>query len=152
MTITIINLRHSPAYAKAAIAYFQAQWASPGSMMVYEDCITRSLTTTSSLPQWYLLMKAEQIIGGAGLITNDFISCFDLWPWLCGLHIDKAHRGQRLSQYLVEHIKQDVAKLGFKNLYLGTDHIGLYEKMGFAYLTQGYHPWGQSSRVYTCLL
>lgn len=38
---------------------------------------------------------------------------------------------------------QDSAKL-----YLSTDHAGLYEKWGFRYLGQGYHPWGAESRIY----
>ena len=33
-------------------------------------------------------------------------------------------------------------------LYLSTDHAGLYEKWGFRYLGQGYHPWGAESRIY----
>ena len=31
---------------------------------------------------------------------------------------------------------------------LSTDHAGLYEKWGFRYLGQGYHPWGAESRIY----
>lgn len=28
------------------------------------------------------------------------------------------------------------------------DYIGVYEKYGFQYIGQGYHPWGEESRIY----
>ena len=33
-------------------------------------------------------------------------------------------------------------------MYLSTDHVGLYEKWGFRYIGQGYHPWNEESRIY----
>lgn len=143
----IINIREYPEYKQQAIEYFQNTW---GNKMVYEDCISRSIETKKPLPVWYLLIDGEKIAGGAGLITNDFISCMDLYPWLCALHIDEKYRGNSLGKLLIEQIKIDVAKLGFDKLYLCTDHIGYYEKYGFSYIGIGYHPWGDSSRVYEC--
>lgn len=29
-----------------------------------------------------------------------------------------------------------------------TDHIGYYERYGFTHIGTGYHPWGESSRIY----
>lgn len=51
-------------------------------MKVYEDCITHSITTDSPFPIWNLMEDSGEIIGCAGLISNDFISRMDLWPWL----------------------------------------------------------------------
>ncbi|TYR78647.1 hypothetical protein FZC66_18785 [Priestia megaterium] len=39
-------------------------------------------------------------------------------------------------------------KAGFNKVFLCTDHIGYYEKYGFTYIDDGYHPWGSSSRIY----
>jgi len=144
----IISVREQPQYAEAAIKYFQRIWACEDSKMVYEDCIISCLSSSSPLPQWYLLYQNEKLIGCAGLITNDFISRMDLYPWLCALYIEAEHRGNDYGSLLIERIKKDAGAKEYTHLYLCTDHIGYYERYGFEYLAQGYHPWGENSRIY----
>ena len=71
--MNIISIRENPDYKDIAIKYFQQSWKSV-LPIIYEDCITHSIEARNSLPQWYLLEKDSEIIGCAGLITNDFIS------------------------------------------------------------------------------
>lgn len=144
----VISIKEHPEYKDRAIEYFQMKWASPHSMKVYEDSISNCINTTRPLPQWYLLMENDKIIGCAGLITNDFISRMDLYPWVCALYIEEEYRGNAYGSLLLEQAKID-SKIGkFTNLYLCTDHVGYYEKFGFVYIATGYHPWGDSSRIY----
>lgn len=143
----ILSIRESPEYKDTAITYFQRSWTSV-LPIIYEDCITHSLEAKDSLPQWYLLEKNREIIGCAGLITNDFISRGDLYPWLCALFIDEKHRGNAYGSLLMEKAKADTKTAGFGHLYLCTDLIGYYEKYNFKYIGQGYHPWGEDSRIY----
>ncbi len=148
----IISIRENPEWTQRAIAYFQKHWANPDSMMVYDDCIKSSLQAENPLPRWYLLTDEEEIIGCAGLITNDFISRMDLYPWLCALFIEEKHRGNAYGSLLIEKIKEDTAAAGFKNLYLCTDHNGYYEHYGFEHIAEGYHPWGDTSKIYRAQL
>ena len=143
----IISVRENPAYKETAIKYFQQSWPEV-SPIIYQDCISNSINAQQPLPQWYLLEKNEEIIGCAGLITNDFISRMDLYPWLCALFIDEKHRGNAYAAILIEKAKADTKAAGFKQLNLSTAHIGYYEKYGFSYIGQGYHPWGEESRIY----
>lgn len=148
----IISVRNNPEYAGKAIEYFQKHWAGENNKMVYADCIKSCIGSPSPLPQWYLLYSNDLIIGCAGLITNDFISRMDLWPWLCALYIDENFRGNGFGSLLIEKIKTDAKKSGFSSLYLCTDHTGYYERCGFEKLATGYHPWGESSTIYMAAL
>ena len=143
----IISVRENPKYKDKIIQYFQNSW-SEIALIIYEDCISHSINAEDSLPQWYVLENNNEIIGCAGLITNDFISRMDLYPWVCAIFIEEKHRGNNYSKLLIEKAKEDSKKAGFQNLYLCTDHIGFYEKIGFKYIGQGYHPWEEESRIY----
>lgn len=142
----IISVRENPEMKDKAIEYISSKWSAP--KVIYEDCITHCITARVPLPQWYLLEKDGEIIGCAGLITNDFISRMDLYPWICALFIEENHRGNIYSRLLIEKAKDDAKKAGFDNLYLSTDHIGFYERFGFRYIGNGYHPWEDESRIY----
>lgn len=146
--MNIISVREHPEYADAAIAYFQKRWASEDSAMVYDDCIRHCIDAENPLPQWYLLYDEQTIVGCAGLITNDFISRMDLYPWLCALYIEENYRGHAYGSLLIERCKQDAKKAGFANLYLASDHVGFYEHYGFSRIATGYHPWGETSGIF----
>jgi len=148
LVMRIINIREQVEYKDKAIEYIQSKWASKQNLRLYEDCIIHSLKTNSCLPVWYLLEDKGEIIGCAGLITNDFISRMDLWPWVCALYIEESYRGKSLGEQLLLKLKEDTKEAGFDNLYLCTNHVGYYEKYDFSYIGDGYHPWGSSSRIY----
>lgn len=133
----------------AAISYFQKVWANPDTTDVYSDCITHSLDSAMPLPRWYLLLDGSDIAGCAGLITNDFISRMDLYPWLCALYIEPGYRGHNLGAHLIKKAESDAKTGGFSTLYLCTDHVGYYERYGFSFTATGFHPWGESSRIYS---
>lgn len=145
----VISVREHPESTDRVVEYFQDKWATPESSKVYENCIHYSLSTTSPLPHWYVLMDKDKIIGCAGLITNDFISRMDLYPWLCAVYIEPEYRGKRYFRLLLDKAVEDTIAGGFKNLYLSTDLTGYYEQYGFTFMGTGYHPWGESSRIYT---
>ncbi len=144
----VISIREKPLYKDKAIHFFQEKWASPETLALYKDCIESSLTTTSPLPQWYLLENNNEIVGGCGLITNDFISRMDLFPWLCALYINEAFRGKHLAKLLIEKTIEDAKNLNFSHIYLCSDIEKFYEKFGFHYLATGYQITGDSIKIY----
>jgi len=149
--MNIISVRKQPQYAEQIITYLQKCWNSV-SPIIYSDCISHCIDASNPLPQWYVLEKEGEFLGCAGLITNDFICRMDLYPWLCALFIEKSQRGNGYGQILIEKAKEDAKMYGFSNLYLCTNHIGYYEKYGFKYIGDGYHPWGEQSRIYEIII
>jgi len=149
--MNIISVRKQPQYAEQIITYLQKCWNGV-SPIIYRDCISHCIDASKPLPQWYVLEKEGEFLGCAGLITNDFISRMDLYPWLCALFIEKSQRGNGYGQILIEKAKEDAKMYGFSNLYLCTNHIGYYEKYGFKYIGDGYHPWGEQSRIYEIII
>lgn len=150
--MNLVSVRENPEHKDLAIQYFQNKWGNEASNIVYEDCITHCIDAVAPLPQWYLLMNGDKIIGCAGLITNDFISRMDLYPWVCALYIEKEYRGNEYGALLLEKAKEDTKQGGFSNLYLCSDHVGYYEKYGFSRIGTGYHPWGESSGIFRITL
>ena len=142
----ILNLREHPEWAQEAADYYSETWGAP--QIIYSYSINASQTTPYPVPRWYIMIENDEIIGGYGLIDNDFVAKTDLYPWLCALHIDESQRGKSLGAKLLEHCRIEAGKLGFEKVYLNTDHVGYYEKYGWNYIGEATHTSGDMVRVY----
>ena len=143
---TIINVRQYPEWLERAADYFSSRWQID--RQLYLDSIRDSLTTNEPVPRWYLMVEGEEVVGGYGLIDNDFMVRTDLCPWLCALYVKPDKRGQQLGARMLEHSRYEAEKLGFEKIYLNTDHVGYYEKYGWHYLGDFAHQSGDNTRVY----
>lgn len=130
MDYKIVSIRKNPEYLDDGVRYFSSKWGSPED--AYRDKISSCINTPDPLPRWYLMIREDgEIVGGFGLTENDSVQRQDLKPYLCALFVEPGERGQALGARMLMYGQAEAEKLGFKNLYLVTDHIGYYEKYGW---------------------
>jgi len=135
--VEIVNVREYPGGLDKAIDYIHGMWGSEKNYPYYRDAIYHSSLTGKHLPMFFLLLKNNEIIGCSALITNDFISRHDLYPWIACLFVDAKERGQEYGNLLMEHAGKEAKNMGFSIVYLTTDHDGYYEKYGWQRLEDG---------------
>ena len=80
-------------------------------------------------PHAYLLKDADNNIGSF-LILEHELKGSDLSPWLACVVVNKKYRGQGYGGVLLNYIKT-IIEANFPEIYLTTEHVGFYEKIGF---------------------
>ena len=96
----------------------------------------------------YLLMDGEDVVSFVTLSHQDCIADETRYPWLGFFFTFPAYRGHRYGGQVLEYAAQEAKKQGHKQVYLATDHVGLYEKYGFSYLENRIDIYGEDSRIY----
>ena len=79
-------------------------------------------------------MDGEKIIGGMGVIENDFHDRKDLAPNVCAVYVEEAYRCRGIAGQMLGFVCDDMEKQGIDTLYLLTDHTGFYERYGWEFL------------------
>ncbi|ELC8442471.1 GNAT family N-acetyltransferase [Clostridium perfringens] len=114
----------------------------------FQEQLELGISLKRKIPQSFVMLKGEEIIGFYQFIKNEPIRNMELTPWIATLFIDKKHRGQRLSEKLISHGRRYAHKLGYNKVYISTDHIQLYEKMGFREIGLDIDKWGSPTKLY----
>lgn len=127
---TYITLRDRPELMDKASEWFHSKWGVPKE--AYLECMQAYLNGETE-DGWYLCLDGDQIIGGMGVIENDFHDRKDLAPNVCAVYTDEAYRCQGIAGKLLNMTVEDMRKKGISPLYLNTDHIGFYERYGWEF-------------------
>ena len=129
--IRYVKLRQQPALKARAAAWFHEKWGIP--LQAYLQSMDECLRSEAPVPQWYLAMTGDTIVGGMGVIENDFHDRKDLRPNVCAVYVEPAYRCQAIAGRLLQVVCADMARQGIDTLYLLTDHTGFYERYGWQY-------------------
>ena len=130
-TYTYIKLRERPEWKQAAAEWFHSKWNVPAE--AYLDCMNNYLSGKTEYG-WYLCLDGDKIVGGMGVIENDFHDRKDLTPNVCAVYTEEAYRGQGIAGYLLNLVVEDMKSKGITPLYLVTDHTSFYERYGWEFL------------------
>ncbi len=131
MQYEIVNLREHPEWKQEAAAWFHDKWGVP--LRAYLDSMDRCLRNEGAVPQWYLA-RTDRIVGGLGVIENDFHDRKDLTPNVCAVYVEEDCRCRGIAGRLLDHVCRDMADRGISTLYLLTDHTSFYERYGWTFL------------------
>ena len=132
MSYTILKLREHPELLDQAAEWFHAKWGVP--LEAYRESMGQCIERGGAVPQWYTAMDGGAIVGGLGVIENDFHDRRDLAPNVCAVYVEEAQRCQGIAGALLNHVCEDMAGLGVGTLYLLTDHTSFYERYGWQFL------------------
>ncbi len=128
----VIRLLDKPEIKEQAAQWFHERWGIPVESYLesMEDCLTGS----KAVPQWYVAMEDSDIIGGLGVIENDFHDRKDLAPNVCAVYTDEDKRCSGIAGALLKYACADMKAYGIDTLYLVTDHSSFYERYGWKFL------------------
>ena len=125
-----ITLREHPELEGAAAAWFHARWGVPEE--AYLACMDAYLSHKTELG-WYLSLDGERIVGGLGVIENDFHDRKDLSPNICAVYTEEDYRSRGIAGNLLNMVVDDLKSKGISPVYLVTDHTGFYERYGWEF-------------------
>jgi N-acetylglutamate synthase-like GNAT family acetyltransferase len=128
----IIKLSEHGDMADSAAAWFHSKWKIP--IELYKESIYSSYKNKKAVPQWYLALESDMIIGGLGCIDNDFHECKELSPNVCAVYVEEGFRRRGIAGKLLNYVCEDMHRSGIDTLYLVTDHTSFYERYGWEYL------------------
>ena len=126
-----LSLRERPDLKIPAAQWFHSKWRVP--VDAYLECMESYLNKETEYG-WYLCLDEEQIIGGMGVIENDFHDRKDLSPNVCAVYTEEAYRGRGIAGRLLNMVVEDMRAKGVSPLYLFTDHNSFYERYGWEFL------------------
>ena len=125
-----ITLREKPELMDRAALWFHSKWGVPKE--AYLECMQVYLSGGTELG-WYLCLDGDKIVGGMGVIENDFHDRKDLAPNVCAVYTEESHRKYGIAGKLLNMVVDDLKSKGISPVYLVTDHIGFYERYGWEF-------------------
>jgi len=125
-----ITLRDKPAIKEQAAEWFSSKWGVPKD--AYIECMESYLKNETEYG-WYLCLEGCRIIGGLGVIENDFHNRKDLSPNVCAVYTEEEYRCKGIAGRLLDMAVSDLKSKGITPVYLVTDHKGFYEKYGWQF-------------------
>ena len=129
--VKIIKIKNNPQMIEVASQWFHQKWNIP--IDAYLESMEESVRNEIAIPAWYLAVDGDCVIGGLGVIENDFHDRKDLTPNICAVYVEKEYRCHGLAGELLETACEDMKSYGIHDIYLITGHTGFYERYGWEF-------------------
>lgn len=131
MSLQFLSLSERPELKEYAADWFHNKWGV--SKEAYLKCMDAYLSGDTEYG-WYICLNEDKIVGGMGVIENDFHNRKDLKPNICAVYTEENYRKQGIAGRLLHMTVEDLRSKGISPMYLVTDHTGFYERYGWKFL------------------
>lgn len=131
MNYKIVRLIDKPELKERMANWFHEKWGVP--LEAYIESMDECLMNNKAVPQWYVALEGARIIGGLGVIENDFHNRKDLTPNVCAVFTEEDKRCKGVAGALLKYVCDDMKMKGIETLYLITDHTSFYERYGWEF-------------------
>lgn len=132
VTADLIKIQEHPELKNYAANWFHEKWNIP--IEAYLESIDECMKNKTAVPQWYIVIIGDRIVGGLGVIENDFHNRKDLTPNVCAVYVEDDYRCQGIAGKMLNYVCDDMREKNIDTLYLVTDHTSFYERHGWEFL------------------
>ena len=91
----IIDIKNNVDIINKAAIWFHSKWGIPEE--AYLECMKAYVGGTSEYG-WYLCIDSDTIVGGLGVIENDFHNRPDLSPNICAVYVKEEYQGKGICR------------------------------------------------------
>lgn len=126
-----VSLKEKEELKEVVAEWFHDKWGVPTE--AYLACIEDFISGKTDYG-WYICLDGNKIIGGLGVIENDFHNRPDLSPNVCAVYTDEEYRCQGIAGVLLDMVVEEMKSRSISPIYLITDHTQFYERYGWEFL------------------
>ena len=145
----IISYQDDAAYRKQILDYLdKCPWVAG---KVLSDLLKGGNFFQKNDKAFFLLID-ERIVSFLTLAEEDCVKDQDKRPWIGFVYTNDEDRKKGYMRNLMRFALDAAKRRGDKCVYLATNHVGLYERLGFTYLCNMIDIYGDDSRIYTYTL
>ena len=137
--LQVLPLCEHPQAIEQLARWHFAQWgpANPANNVERRIARLQGHLEPGRVPQTFVALDGEQLLGSASLVAADLPNRDDLSPWLASVYVDPPHRRQGVGAALVKRVADEAIALGLPTLYLFTpDRAAFYARLGWTVMEQ----------------
>ena len=129
--ISVAHLFEQPWHLQAVAELIHEEfWVTVAGASVESMAQRLGQANSSQVPLCLVALVQGQPVGTVNLVDNDDEHHPEWHPWLAGMVVDRAWRGQGVGSALVRKLLNEARRLGIERVYFGTDGPRFYERLG----------------------
>ncbi|MGG5357639.1 MULTISPECIES: GNAT family N-acetyltransferase [unclassified Enterococcus] len=95
-----------------------------------------------------IVEEKDRLAGFCSIVKHDIVDTIDYQPYIATVYVDPAFRGQNLSEKIVSYAEKELKKQGFEKIYIVTQLVDFYEKLGYQKIGEANDRFDRKMSVY----